>query len=194
VAAASKVAGLDCGDTLDENSRRILSARLQDTLALQRRITGPDDSVGLHDLRIAAKRLRYTLDMFTLCFPSGQAHTFADRVRAVQDVLGRLHDLDVFHDLLVEQLHQHEGKALEHILDIAQGVNPEDNGEHIRAAIVDAEALNSRVGLLKVVSAKLQERRQQYDAYENLWREWQETGFIQQLTDMIEGRPEAVTV
>ncbi len=48
----------------------------------------------LHDLRIAAKRLRYLLELFGGLF-GPYAGTAAKRMKELQDVLGELHDCDV---------------------------------------------------------------------------------------------------
>lgn len=48
----------------------------------------------LHQLRIAAKHLRYTLEFFSDTLP-GTANTLIEQVTDVQDYLGKLHDHDV---------------------------------------------------------------------------------------------------
>ena len=48
----------------------------------------------LHNLRISAKRLRYTLELFRAVFgESGERQI--ERVKAIQEELGNLHDADV---------------------------------------------------------------------------------------------------
>lgn len=57
------------------------------------------DDDALHELRIAAKKLRYAAEFFFALFPSTKARKrarrFAKAIRALQDELGELHDLAV---------------------------------------------------------------------------------------------------
>jgi CHAD domain-containing protein len=48
----------------------------------------------MHDMRIAAKRLRYLLELVGFCFGAVGEEAQA-RARALQDVLGEIHDCDV---------------------------------------------------------------------------------------------------
>jgi CHAD domain-containing protein len=51
------------------------------------------DKQGLHDFRIACKRLRYALERFESVDPSHQSA--AERLAQIQDALGEAHDRDV---------------------------------------------------------------------------------------------------
>lgn len=48
-----------------------------------------------HELRIAVKRLRYTLEAFAAIFP-GRLEDRIDALRNIQDLLGEMHDCDVW--------------------------------------------------------------------------------------------------
>jgi len=48
----------------------------------------------MHDMRIAAKRLRYLLEMVSFCFGEVGEEARA-RARELQDTLGEIHDCDV---------------------------------------------------------------------------------------------------
>src|SRR4029077_8822326 len=48
-------------------------------------------NVACHDLRIAIKRFRYTLENFLL----GLHQAWGDDLKEIQDILGEIHDLDV---------------------------------------------------------------------------------------------------
>jgi hypothetical protein len=54
----------------------------------------PDRVVELHDMRIAAKRLRYVLELTAPCF-GAYATTATKHVKDLQDLLGEIHDCDV---------------------------------------------------------------------------------------------------
>ena len=76
---------------------RSSSARLADALARGARVDDAAstrrDKQGLHDFRIACKRLRYALERFQTLEPSLEA--IAERLRSLQDALGEAHDRDV---------------------------------------------------------------------------------------------------
>jgi CHAD domain-containing protein len=85
---ARKVKGLDPAMPFDEAARRITATRAQEVLDLGTRAQDPAKVKPLHDLRIAAKRLRYLLEL------TGPAATVKE-LRRLQDQLGELHDCDV---------------------------------------------------------------------------------------------------
>jgi CHAD domain-containing protein len=85
---ARKVNGLDPAGRFDENARRIIAVRAQEVLDLAVVAQDPFEMKALHDLRIAAKRLRYVLE---LTGPEAVVKQLKD----LQDVLGDIHDCDV---------------------------------------------------------------------------------------------------
>lgn len=82
---------------VDELVERVLQTRLREARALadglQRR-----DKQGLHDFRIACKRLRYALERFQSLEPS--LEEIANRLALIQDALGEAHDRDVLLSIL----------------------------------------------------------------------------------------------
>jgi hypothetical protein len=79
---------------LADNAARIVQARLDEMRSFARRALRPDDTQGQHDMRIAAKRLRYVLELTEFCF-GAPAVTARRRARDLQDLLGELHDCDL---------------------------------------------------------------------------------------------------
>ena len=78
----------------------ILYARLADISAYSEWVEGPHVSVErLHRLRIAAKRLRYTLEFFENVL-GGDSKAMIEELKKFQDHLGNLHDAIVAIDLL----------------------------------------------------------------------------------------------
>ena len=55
-----------------------------------------------HKLRIAAKKLRYTIELLGSLFDHDELHAFVTRLKGLQDELGYANDLHVAHDLLPE--------------------------------------------------------------------------------------------
>ena len=90
---ASKVKRLSPGMPLDKALRRIAETRLAEVHSFDRALTDPDAVEDLHDMRIAAKRLRYVLEMSEPVL-GAPATAGAKRAKKLQDVLGEIHDCD----------------------------------------------------------------------------------------------------
>jgi CHAD domain-containing protein len=61
-----------------------------------------EDAAQLHGLRIACKKLRYSIEMFGGLFNEANTHKFLLVLSELQDVLGILNDIAVAHRLLLE--------------------------------------------------------------------------------------------
>jgi CHAD domain len=90
---ARKVRDLDPDGTLADNAERIVRVRLDELCGFMPQAADPAEIVALHDMRIAAKRLRYVLEVTGPCF-GPYAETATKHVKAVQDLLGEIHDCD----------------------------------------------------------------------------------------------------
>ena len=99
---ARQVKRLDPRSTLSENAARIVLVRLDELRSFAPEALDPAESETQHDLRIAAKRLRYVLEATGFCF-GPPAATALKRAKDVQDILGEVHDCDV----MLPRLHAH---------------------------------------------------------------------------------------
>ena len=68
--------------------------RLDELCSFMPRAADPDEVVALHDMRIAAKRLRYVLEVTGSVF-GDYAEKATSMVKDLQDLLGEIHDCDV---------------------------------------------------------------------------------------------------
>jgi CHAD domain-containing protein len=87
-------------DEFDSSIRILINGLLDEVLYYERFVTSPRNVTQLHLLRIAIKKLRYALELF-----SSNKHAFDTHIRAaenVQDVLGDLHEVDVWLAFLPE--------------------------------------------------------------------------------------------
>ena len=80
--------------TLADNAERIVRVRLDELCSFMPAAADPAEVVALHDMRIAAKRLRYILEVTGPCF-GPYAKTATKHVKELQDLLGEIHDCDV---------------------------------------------------------------------------------------------------
>jgi hypothetical protein len=92
---ARKVKGLDPATALADNAERIVHVRLDELSSFIPKALDPGQVTALHDMRIAAKRLRYVLEVTAEeCF-GPYAATALKRTKDLQDLLGEIHDCDV---------------------------------------------------------------------------------------------------
>jgi CHAD domain-containing protein len=91
---ARRVEGLDPAAPLRPNAARIVRTRLDEVQALAAPAHEPAAGEAQHDLRIAAKRLRYVLEVTGPCFGE-EAEPARRAAKQLQSVLGDLHDCDV---------------------------------------------------------------------------------------------------
>jgi CHAD domain-containing protein len=91
---ARKVEGLDPAAPFWQNAARIVRTRLDELRSLGDQALAPEAHTAQHDMRIAAKRLRYVLEVVAPCIgePGEAARQSA---KELQSILGDLHDCDV---------------------------------------------------------------------------------------------------
>ncbi len=91
---ARRVKGLDCDGGLAENARRIVLVRLDELFSFDPAVRDPRAVEELHDMRIAAKRLRYILEL-TESALGDAARLGTKEAKGLQGLLGDIHDCDV---------------------------------------------------------------------------------------------------
>ncbi len=100
---AAKHPDWNLADSCTSNARRVLPRMARHYFALGRAACdGSPTSAGLHRLRLAGKRLRYSLELFVECYGPGlQGHLRS--LRTIQDRLGAISDCDATEALLREE-------------------------------------------------------------------------------------------
>ena len=89
--------------TFRQMSRQIILSRLKELEKLSNDLFNPFEVEALHEMRIAAKRLRYAIELFQSCWGRSIA-TYAKRAARVQTALGDLHDCDIWIENLGKQI------------------------------------------------------------------------------------------
>lgn len=98
--------------TFIKMSAEVIVERLKELEDLSNSLYKPFEIEALHEMRIAAKRLRYALELFQQCWGRSLA-AYAKSASRMQTALGDLHDCDVWIDSIGEQIntarkHKHE--------------------------------------------------------------------------------------
>jgi CHAD domain-containing protein len=92
---ARAVEGLDPAGALRPNVTRIVATRLDELRGFADDALAPEAGEEQHSMRIAAKRLRYVLELFGPCLGSAEAERARQVAKQLQSVLGDLHDCDL---------------------------------------------------------------------------------------------------
>lgn len=91
---AHDVEGLDPAAPLRPNAARLVRVRLDELRSFAPIALEAEASKTQHDMRIAAKRLRYVLEIVGPCF-GPEEDAARDAAKRLQGVLGGIHDCDV---------------------------------------------------------------------------------------------------
>ena len=99
MAKARPITGLNPQDPTGKNARIIAEVRLEDLYSWEEYVDNPYNIAELHNMRIAAKRLRYTFEVFEDALPVASKTVLKELVQ-LQEELGNFHDTDVMIALL----------------------------------------------------------------------------------------------
>jgi hypothetical protein len=161
---------LDPGRPLAENAARIVRVRLDEVRSFVPRALEPERVRQQHDMRIAAKRLRYVLEATEFCF--GRAgRTARRRARDLQGLLGELHDCDVMLPRVeghLAELRDRDAEAVRRLAGDAPDLDPE--------VAARAPARTAYRGL-EVLSVYVRARRKLlFDRFVEFWTEQEAAG------------------
>ena len=191
MAKAKPLTFLDPQAPTDQMARRAVYTRLDELYNWSASVDSPYEVRGLHNLRIAAKRLRYTLEIFEDILPPA-CHAFADELAQVQDELGAVHDNDVLIALLRLCLGSEDaGLAYEQALVKAGSRKSKEKlllpSEMVAAVLDPAVAPNAaqRYGLEQLLLKQSHLREEHYQAFRRHWHQLQARDFRRELLDVL---------
>ncbi len=165
-----RVKKLDPSQPLADNAARIVRVRLDEMRSLAPRALERGEVRAQHDMRIAAKRLRYVLETTEFCFgrPAGVARK---RARDLQNVLGELHDCDVMLPRVrrhLEDLCDADAAAVRIWAGDAEDLNPE--------LAAHAPHRTSYRGLETLIVYLQARRRLLFDRFRSMWADQEKAG------------------
>ena len=155
--------------TLHRRAQRNISSRIDDLLSYTPYVHDPDAVTRHHEMRIAAKRIRYTLETFNRLY-SGKLKRPVRTVHALQDALGELHDCDVWIGYLPGFMQE----------------PPEVTSEPARGRHIAGE---SRPGISGLLEDRKRERVRLYRAFVEMWDGLQDARFFSTLQDLVAQPP-----
>ena len=140
-------------------ARSTLLKRLKDLEALSPSLYKPQKVKPLHEMRIAAKCLRYAIELFAACW-GDQLGVFSRQVAQMQSSLGELHDCDLWIEHFGKQLSRLKKKASSEL----------------------ATSEDERDAMIWLLSDFSRLRTKHFRAALALWHEWEEKDFCNRLT------------
>jgi len=158
---------------LQRAAEKIL-ARLDDLLALESSLTDPQDKGQHHALRIAAKRLRYTVEICRPAF-AGRVDAFLEVIKHLQTLLGEIHDCDVWVGYLQAYLEREQKQ----IIQLFGHAGP-------------LERL--KVGIDYLRQNRQAHRERCFQELVEYWRELNAEGFWEALVEVVRAKPESPTL
>jgi CHAD domain-containing protein len=146
-------------------SWEIILKRLQDLTAYEIYIDDLENAEELHAMRIAAKKLRYSLEVFAPLYPQ-ELKAYLQTCRQTQDLLGGIHDCEVWISYLPEFISQEKVRIIK-----------------FYGAPRSFKALSA--GIDYFVDVKTQERSQLHQTFLEAWQTWQTQNIWLDLTNTI---------
>jgi hypothetical protein len=181
---ARRVKGLDPEGPLADNLERIVRVRLDELYGFVPAALDPERTDTLHDLRIAAKRLRYILEVAEPCF-GPYADKARKRAKELQDLLGEIHDCDVTRPRVLALAAELQAADTRDVLARADGAG--DLDPTLVAASGHAAAWRGLTTLAVFLAAR---RALLFERFLELWRDLERQGFRARLQYAITERPE----
>jgi CHAD domain-containing protein len=155
---------------LYRRANEAIRLRLEELLSYGPHVAYPDRITELHQMRIAAKHLRYTLEVFSPLYDRALRKPIKI-VKEIQELLGEVHDCDVWIEFAPSFLAEERARTLEYY------------GE-----AVPAQAFVP--GLLALEADRREQRFRSYYIFRRFWELTQEQGLWEHLRDAVTPSPE----
>ncbi len=149
------------------NARRVLGVRIAEYYSYEPIVGHPELSLALHDLRISTKRLRYTLELFRTEF-GDEGERQIERVKAIQETLGDLHDHDVRIEMIGDELSRLMLEQSRETRAAIAEASP-DMLASIATAALRPPPDDPRRGLIALLGREHGKRREAYQRFRDLW-------------------------
>ncbi len=184
MAKARPIKGLNPHAPTGQNARIIAKVRLEELYSWKKYVDNPYRVRELHNLRIAAKRLRYTFEVFEEVLPEASQSIVKELAR-IQEELGSLHDSDVMIAMLRLCLGRQDSGT---ISDTAKRkekpvVQPELVNDLLKTSV--APTAEERYGLENLLHKQEQLREEHYDVFRQHWYQLQARDFRREILEIL---------
>lgn len=179
MAKARPVKGIDCKAPVVENARKVIAVRLEELLSWSPYVEDQRYVEELHNLRIAAKRLRYTLELFRFAFP-GEISGFIDEVKEIQEHIGDMHDADVMIERVMETLGHDSMQRTTRLLEIATAVGRgtvAQRHQRLRSAMNNRVTPRDEIAYFTLIAHRADDRDRSYRSFVQTWRRMEASDF-----------------
>ena len=192
MAKARPITGLNPQDPTGKNAIMIAKVRLEDLYSWENFVDNPYNIVELHNMRIAAKRLRYTFEVFEDVLPVACRSIVKELVQ-LQEELGDFHDSDVMIALLRLCLGSHDTSMVPETVQLnGNKQHPKEKSLVSPELIQDlldptvAPSVEERYGLEYFLQNQEQLRNKRYEAFRQHWFALQARDFKRQVIEILE--------
>jgi CHAD domain-containing protein len=179
LARADAIDGLAVDATTLTAARQLIPHYLEEVYAHAPAVHDPTAARQHHQLRIAAKRLRYVMENFAFLSPA-EFEPLIDSVRQIQDLLGKVRDSDVFvaffEGYLVDRRRDAEA-ALSRAAFAGSTPPARPSLEGLRSAVALDESRAEREAVLRLIERTRARRRAAFAEFQTLWEKLTEGGF-----------------
>ena len=187
MAKARPITGLDAHAPTGRNARIIARIRLDELYDWSRYVDDVYHGRELHNLRIAAKRLRYTLEIFEAVLPDACV-SIVKELEMIQEELGALHDSDVMIALLRLCLGGQDGRTVPDQTTSHPGeqiaLPPELIADVVEPAV--APIAEERYGLKQLLLRYQRNHEEQFNIFQQHWQHLQARDFQHEVLDILE--------
>jgi hypothetical protein len=167
---ARKVKKLDPARPLAENAARIIAVRLDEMRSFAPDARKRSNVEQQHDMRIAAKRLRYVLELTGFCFGPA-AERARRRAKELQEILGELHDCDVMLPRVERHLAALRAKDAREVRNLA------GDADDLDPSLVRRARSRTAYRGLEVLALYLEARRELlFDRFRSFWEAQEKAG------------------
>lgn len=182
MARARTIHGLKPKGAVRANARKIVAVRSEEFFAFAPFLADPTNVTELHAMRIAAKRLRYTLELFADALGPETAACI-DRIKEFQEVVGDIHDHDVHADILRAHLETLAAAHAHVLADRAMQTDDEIEPfkEQCRAFVTDDGWVAEQTAIAAAIARTMRERRQRHTDLIAAWEQWTAAGLRERL-------------
>lgn len=150
---------------LYQHGYNAISARLDDLLSYHEIVFQPEQKEALHEMRISAKWLRYTLENLGEVYQNN-LKPYLQTVRKAQEMLGDIHDYDVWIDFLPVFLKKERQRTIDFF-----------GSERTFQSVVP--------GILHFAQDRQALRDERYQQFAAAWQQWHEDGGWDALREVI---------